>query len=435
MKLGSLFDGSGGFPLAATLCGIIPVWASEIEPYQIRVTKKNFPHMKHLGDITKINGAEIEPVDIITFGSPCQDLSVAGKRAGLDGERSGLFLEAIRIIKEMRRATSGRYPTFIIWENVPGAFSSNGGEDYRTVLEEIAKITENKPIISKPPNGWTGSGAIMGRKCSIAWRVLDAQYWGVPQRRKRIFLVADFGGQRASQILFEREGLQWDITQGEKEREETTVSFRNCIDTAEQESHVICIAGNTIDRKVQNGGNGTGAQEDISYTLNTIDRHAVCAVDCRNYCTSKISGTLQAKENGGHSLNYQNPVMIEMTSTKNTIVENRISPTLTARMGTGGNQVNAVCMAQTAYAKYHQTNKTSTLKAKEGSCGGGSECLNIQNGVRRLTPLECCRLQGFPDWWCDGVVGSDSAQYKMWGNGIALPCALYVMQGIAEVER
>ena len=140
MKLGSLFDGSGGFPLAGTMCGITPAWASEIEPYPIAVTKARFPNMKHLGDITKIDGAKIEPVDVVTFGSPCQDLSVAGKQKGLAGERSGLFLEAIRIIKEMRTATNGKYPTFIIWENVPGAYSSNKGEDFRTVLQEVASM-------------------------------------------------------------------------------------------------------------------------------------------------------------------------------------------------------------------------------------------------------------------------------------------------------
>ena len=139
MKLGSLFDGIGGFPLAGRRYGITPVWASEIEPWPIKVTEHHFPDMIHLGDLTKISGAEIEPVDIITFGSPCQDLSVAGKREGLAGERSGLFMDAIRIIRQMRDATGGEYPRFAVWENVPGAFSSNKGEDFRAVLEEIAE--------------------------------------------------------------------------------------------------------------------------------------------------------------------------------------------------------------------------------------------------------------------------------------------------------
>ena len=161
--IGSLFDGSGGFPLAAFMCGGVPVWASEIEPYPIAVTKTRFPYMKHLGSVTDIKGNEVEPVDVITFGSPCQDLSVAGKRAGLKHEangdeettRSGLFMEAVRIIKEMRESTNGKYPRFAVWENVPGAFSSNKGEDFRIVLEELIKIIEPTAVMpSVPKNGW-----------------------------------------------------------------------------------------------------------------------------------------------------------------------------------------------------------------------------------------------------------------------------------------
>lgn len=212
MTLGSLFDGAGTFPFAASIYGIKTLWASEIEPFPIEVTKRRFPEMKHLGDITKINGGEIDPVDIISFGSPCQDLSVAGKRAGLDGARSGLFMEAIRIIKEMREKTNGEYPTYILWENVPGAFSSNGGEDFRVVLEEICKVKDETVIIPRPrfegrDASWRGAGNIVGRDFSLAWRVLDAQYWGVAQRRRRCFLVGDFRGRRAAKILFEREGL------------------------------------------------------------------------------------------------------------------------------------------------------------------------------------------------------------------------------------
>ena len=209
MKLGSLFDGSGTCPLAAQMTGFKPVWASEIEPFPIAVTQSQFPKMKHLGDITKIDGSLIEPVDFITFGSPCQDLSVAGKRAGLNGERSGLFMEAVRIIKEMRGATNGRYPQIAMWENVPGAFSSNKGEDFQAVLEELCKICDPTISIPRPtnskgkPSKWEHEGFIVADGFSIAWRLLDAQFWGVPQRRKRIFLVADFGGQCAGQILFE----------------------------------------------------------------------------------------------------------------------------------------------------------------------------------------------------------------------------------------
>ena len=206
LTLGSLFDGSGGFPLGGLLVGITPVWASEIEPFPIRVTAKRLPFMKHYGDVSKINGAELPPVDIITFGSPCQDMSIAGKRAGLDGSRSNLFYDAIRIIKEMRCATNGRYPRFIVWENVPGAFSSNKGEDFKAVLESVCSVKDDKANIPRYEK-WPNAGEIMADDFSVAWRVLDAQYWGVPQRRKRIYLVADFRGKCAGKVLFESEGV------------------------------------------------------------------------------------------------------------------------------------------------------------------------------------------------------------------------------------
>ena len=216
-KLGSLFDGSGGFLLAGALCDIMPTWASEVEPYPIAVTTSRFPCVKHLGSVTDIKGGEIEPVDIITFGSPCQDLSVAGKRAGLKHQdngdeettRSGLFMEAVRIIKEMREATNGMYPRFALWENVPGAFSSNKGEDFRLVCEELIKIAEPNAVMpSVPQSGWPYADSYIGDGWSLAYRVFDAQYWGVPQRRRRIHLIADFRGECAREILFEREGVR-----------------------------------------------------------------------------------------------------------------------------------------------------------------------------------------------------------------------------------
>lgn len=212
MKLGSLFDGSGGFPLAGALFGIEPVWASEIEPFPIRVTKQRFPGMKHLGDVTGVHGYQVEPVDIITFGSPCQDLSVAGKQAGIhEGERSSLFFEAIRIIKEMRDATSNQFPRFAVWENVPGAFSSNKGKDFLAVLQAFCEISDPNAFVPVPSKGrLEHSGTIVGGDWSIAWRLYDAQFWGVPQRRKRIYLIADFGSERAGEILFESKGVCWD---------------------------------------------------------------------------------------------------------------------------------------------------------------------------------------------------------------------------------
>lgn len=227
LTLGSLFDGSGTFPMMAMLSGIVPVWKSEIEPFPIAVTEKRLPFVKHLGDINSVNGAEIEPVDIITFGSPCTDLSVAGKRQGLNAERSGLFFQAIRIIKEMRGATNGKYPRFAVWENVTGAFSSNGGEDFRCVLEELCKIKDADLSVPKPEK-WTKAGEIMGENFSVAYRTFDAQYWGVPQRRMRVYLVADFEGGCASKILFESEGGTGYSAESFRAWQETARSFGNC---------------------------------------------------------------------------------------------------------------------------------------------------------------------------------------------------------------
>ena len=218
ITMGSLFDGIGGFPLAAVRNGIVPLWASEIEAFPIEVTKQRFPDMVHVGDITRLNGAQLPPVDIICGGSPCQDLSVAGARAGLAGERSGLFMEQVRITKEMRDADirGGQSaelvrPRFLVWENVPGAFSSGEprGEDFRIVLEEIVRIGCGAVSVPRPESGrWESAGGIvLGNVFSLCWRVLDAQYWGLAQRRRRIFLVADFGGLAAPKILFEQNRL------------------------------------------------------------------------------------------------------------------------------------------------------------------------------------------------------------------------------------
>ena len=186
LTLGSLFDGSGGFPLGGLLCGITPVWASEIEPFPIRVTTKRLPFMKHYGDISQMDGGKIEPVDIITFGSPCTDMSIAGRRAGLDGKQSVLFYQAIHIIQEMRDATHGKYPRYIVWENVPGAFSSNHGEDFKAVLEAIIGVKEPGAQVPMPEkNLWPYADLYMGEQWSVAYRTLDAQHWGVPQRRRR----------------------------------------------------------------------------------------------------------------------------------------------------------------------------------------------------------------------------------------------------------
>lgn len=201
ITLGSLFDGIGVFPLAASRCGITSIWASEIEKGPVSITKRHFPGMAHLGDITKLNGGKIPPVHVITFGSPCQNLSAIGSREGLAGEKSGLFYQAIRIIKEMRCATDGIYPAIVVWENVMGAFFSNNRMDFRTVLKCFTDTEIPMPATGR----WANAGMVRGGTPDLAWRLMDARYWGKPpppQRRKRIFVVADFGGERSAEILF-----------------------------------------------------------------------------------------------------------------------------------------------------------------------------------------------------------------------------------------
>lgn len=226
MTLGSLFDGIGGWLLAARHAGVTPVWASEIEPFPCTVTARHFPDVKQLGDITQIDPDTLTPVDIVCAGSPCQDLSIAGKRKGLDGVRSGLFRTAVDIVRRMRERTAGKYPRFFVWENVPGAFSSNRGMDFQAVLEEIGESKIPMP----QGNRWAPSGLVQFPGTEIAWRVLDAQYWGVPQRRRRIFLVADFAadGRCAGEILFERESVQGDSAAGTGTGEEVTRGAENC---------------------------------------------------------------------------------------------------------------------------------------------------------------------------------------------------------------
>ena len=285
-KLGSLFDGSGGFPLSGTLCGIEPVWAAEVEPYPIAVTSSRFPNMKHLGDISKVNGAEIEPVDIITFGSPCQDLSVAGKRAGLKHEdngddettRSGLFMEAVRIIKEMRKATNGQYPKFCCWENVPGAFSSNNGEDFRIVLQELIKIAEPYAVMPEvPPKGWAYADSYCGDGWSLAYRVFDAQYWGVPQRRRRIYLVTDFRGGCAEEILFKREGLRGYFTESGKEGQTVTSDVERSIGADDREGAIRYGISSYDSNSMKSSNPYSGIYEaDTSRTLDANGGNPTC---------------------------------------------------------------------------------------------------------------------------------------------------------------
>ncbi len=334
LTLGSLFDGIGGFPYAASFYGIRPLWASEIIPECISVTQKHFPEMEHVGDITKLYGGTLPPVDIITFGSPCQDLSVAsGKRLGLAGERSGLFLEAVRIIREMQEATNGEYPKFALWENVPGALSSSSRRDFKAVLEAFTEAE-----VPMPGSGrWANAGMVRGRGADLAWCVYDAQYFGTAQRRRRIFLIADFRGQRSGEILFVPKSLSGYFAAGGTPRQGPAAYAQsgagaagagidgynaqltghvaatlgtNCgmstgrngvieilndqggdslsvekggvSPTLRSQTHgnlpitAYAIQGSMIGRADGNGPQGDGINENVSFTLNTIDRHAVC---------------------------------------------------------------------------------------------------------------------------------------------------------------
>ena len=411
IKLGSLFDGIGVFPLCAEEEGIIPAWASEIEPFPIQVTKRHFPNMKHLGDITKINGAEIEPVDIITFGSPCQDVSMAGKRKGInftgkyisrksvrlikkkphefDGfrrylinTRSGLFLEAVRIIREMRSATDGRYPRFAIWENVPGVLSSNNGRDFRTVLEELLEteipISKSAKWI-KTKTGreqkliWANAGMVRGDGRSLAWRILDAQYFGVPQRRRRIFLVADFGGQCAGEILFEPQGLPGNIAESREAWEETA-----------------SLTGKSI--------------EDTS-RLNCWGNVVV---------HPQITGTLCAS---GAGMNRPAGMANEtdLIVCQHIAFNGRQDPVSGAVTGALDTDRATQCIVYEALYAGQETRRTVGYVA------------------RRLLPIECERLQGLEDGYTAG--GSDSARYKAIGNSMAKPCPKFIIRNITMLGK
>ena len=599
MTLGSLFDGSGGFPLGGVLAGITPIWASEIEPFPIRVTTARFPNMKHYGDISTIDGSELEPVDIISFGSPCQNLSVAGKREGLDGDRSSLFYEAIRIVKEMREATNGKYPRYIVWENVPGAFSSNKGEDFKAVLTEICKVKDEQVSISKPAK-WENAGRIVGDGFSIAWRLLDAQYWGVPQRRQRIYLVADFDGGSAGKILFESEGLSGYSAQGFKswqnaangitegvgetggqdslmfENHSQDTRYRGPLAVAQTVSSIYGTGGNNQPFVVQTpktlkvrcgcegGGKGALVQDNLSATLSTNNdqtlfqprAYGVCAKNSNSMKSDNPnSGFYEADTSRCLDANGGNPtcnqggiaviegngsrpshrgdgykesdVMYTLNATEqHAVAFAEVHATLSANdgpkspssqmmknpeenfvgevsYGIGRPAMNQGYNAKFSFQIEEEVEPTLVASGASGVAHprfssskasffteANEECANtlvatdykdppiVNDGdeidyiVRRLTPTECARLQGFPDWWCDDLgipdptdediakwrevfethakaIGkitkpksdaqirkwlqnpqSDSAEYKMWGNGVALPNVFFVLAGI-----
>lgn len=378
MKLLSLFDGSGGFLLAGEMCGIEPVYASEIEPYPIAVSKSHFPNVKHLGDICKIKGSELEPVDIITFGSPCQNMSIAGTREGIkhitigsnETTQSGLFIEAIRVIKEMRLATNGVYPRYAVWENVCGAFNSNKGEDFRTVLEEFIRISEPNAVMPAVPKaGWAYADCISGNGWSIAYRTFDAQYWGVPQRRRRIYLVADFRGGRAKEILFEQEGLRWHTAQSGTQGQEIAEDIGNGIKADDRKRN--CLTAYSFDSlssnsmKSKNPFSGCRVVE-VSKTLDT-------------------STPDPSKNQGGIAI-VQKVVVYDARGNG----DGKLCPTITGDHNNRVTDYTALCCEENPIV--------------------------LDYIVRRLTPTECARLQGFPSKWgfLDAKEDFTEEEYKFW---------------------
>lgn len=491
--------------------------------------------MKHLGDITAIHGAEIEPVDVITFGSPCQDLSIAGNGEGLSGKRSGLFVEAVRIIKEMRCKTNGSYPTFAVWENVPGAFSSPKkapGEDFRIVLELLAQIRKEDAVIPRPPDKWRTVGCIMGNGWSIAWRILDAQFWGVPQRRRRIALIMDFGGGRAPEILFVRKSMCGDFETGGKARERTAATAERGIATAGfngwssimggidyqnekspclrtkmppnaihaagfqgkaspssgsvafmpdgvptlmngRETHVMCtpdiartltarfdgspcpergqganviatqsycIAGNIIGRELQNGANGIGVKSEVSYTLTEVDRHAVMCMGTGQSNTEilhDVSPTLNC--------DHEQPICLH-PDISGIICASGAGTDRPAGQGNEGDLCIVTAVGCRNATENGSVNGTLQAKLSGGTSYNLQNVCRVNHVVRRLTPLECERLQGFPDGWTNiqnyinshgkRKTASDAERYRALGNSIALPPWKWLLKRIsAQFER
>ena len=484
LTLGSLFDGGGGFLLGAKLLGIKPIWASEIEPFPIRVTTKRMPEVKHLEDVSDIKGYEIEPVDIITFGSPCRDMSIAGKRARLNSSRSNLFYEAIRIIKEMREKTNGTKPRYIVWENVPGAFSSNKGEDFKKVLKEICEIKGYQTDVPRP-NRWQNAGLILADDFSLAWRVFDAQHWGVPQRRRRIYLVCDFNGESAGKILFESEGMPWHLEKSKCPWKRTTGNSKTCTRNGVENLCLNDQGGQRMD--VHENKSGTITASVGNHPPLVFENHGQ---DSRFKGPIDISNTLGASlGTGGNNQPFVVEdkmdifdVRITSENTKNhraNIYETDVARTINTGLNSpDANQGGLAIVYSTSKNSHHTEaveNLANTLVASDYK---DPPVVNDMEGkkyiVRRLTPKECGRLQGFPDGWCDELETenpsseelefwsevfetyrrvvtkatkpksekqirkwlknphTDSAEYKMWGNGVALPNVCFVLAGIVH---
>ena len=533
MTLGSLFDGIGGFPLAGVYAGMKPVWASEIEPFPIRVTEKRLPGMKHYGDIHRLSGAGLEPVDVVTFGSPCQDLSIAGKRGGLEGARSGLFYQAVRIIQEMRDATNGQYPKWAVWENVPGALSSHDGEDFRQVLESLLRVKDPEANVPLPENHkWLPAGEIMGDGYSLAWRVLDAaQGWGVAQRRKRVFAVLDLAGGRAGEVLFESEGLSGYTPPGGEARKRTASGAEGgtgaagfCYESGEASRGIgyqeeesptlrcwkppgVAVREPPLTLKIRSGcdGGGKGAliQHDLSATLGCHNDQTLFAPKAFGIGSAASKGMLSPNpksgfyeastsrtldRGGGNACCNQGGMVVvspaySIRPMVNTQTQQEQTPSLMARDGKDPPLVSLpsycldrACFASGENAQYRlnvREEVAATLVAEGPSAVAEVDSMYI---VRRLTPLECCRLQGFPDGWTENLgtdepteqeiarwfevfedwyrangknVGpsrsrivkwlkdprTDAAEYKAYGNSVAVPCVFFVLAGIAWAEE
>lgn len=416
--------------------------------------------MKHLGDITLIDGSKIEPVDVITFGSPCQDLSIAGKRAGLAGQRSGLFMEAVRIIKQMQEATNGEYPKYAVWENVPGAFSSNKGKDFLAVLEELIRIKEPAISLPEPPKSkWSKAGEVSGSGWSLAWRTMDAQYWGVPQRRLRISLVLDLTGQRAGEILFEPESLRGHFAPSITPGQATAGAVENGAGTA---NGVYAEVSNVCAFKLGNSeqARSIGYAEELVPTLNAEcgGNKPACAytLKIRSGCEGGGKGALVQTEKNATLSTLQDQTLFvaeptfciqgntincyAATTEPNMVICNDCSPAIRSRdykdpnivcYDARGNGDGMLSPTITGDHNSRITDYTAVVIEKI-----------IRWIVRRLTPTECERLQGYPDGWTDlgewvdskgkAHKAADAPRYKALGNSIALPQWYYVLGGIAD---
>ena len=533
LTLDSLFDGIGGFPLAGKYAGIRPVWASEIEPFPIRVTEKRLPEMKRYGDIHGLHGAKLEPVDVITFGSPCQDVSIAGKREGLSGGRSGLFFEAIRVIREMREATNGEYPKWAVWENVPGALSSHNGEDFRQVLESLIRVQEPEADVPLPAGGrWLPAGEIMGDGYSLAWRILDAaQGWGVAQRRKRVFVVLDLAGGRAGEVLFESEGLSGYTPPGAKARqgaaggaEDSAGAAGFCYESGEASRGIgyqeeesptlrcwkppgVAVREPPLTLKIRSGcdGGGKGAliQHDLSATLGCHNDQTLFAPKAFGVGSDKSKGMLSANpksgfyeaatsrtldRSGGNACCNQGGMVVvspaySIRPMVNTQTQQEQTPSLMARdskdpplVSLPSYCLDRACFTSGENAQYRLSVRAEVAATLVAEGPGAISAPPEEYLVRRLTPLECCRLQGFPDGWTEHLeteepgeqeiarwVGvfedwyraqgktaraspgkiakwlknprTDSAEYKAYGNSVAVPCVFFVLAGVAWAEN